>query len=196
MSEAGAITRVKISGASIYGTYDTAITIAGIFAFFGWALVVIGVFVVFGGLAASAPFNIIIAGIGIGIAAIGLLQVASGQIVRATAESADYSRQSLLLQIAIAQGRTEIDLRGQAFSAPRGETLAVAKRGEPGLGQGASDISKGLSDEAIAALQKAANQGYEVTFSPDKSSVTLSSGGFRTSFSSNQDIIQFARAMR
>ena len=157
MSETGTH-HARISGASIHRSYDTAVTFSSLTAFFGWALVVIGVFGVWNGLFGSG-FNMLIAGSGLGIAAFGLLQVVVAQMARAIVDTANYSRQSLLLQIALAQGRTEIDLRA------------------PSPEQGVSDISRGLSEAAIAGLRKAEDQGYEVTFSPDKSSVTVSKGG-------------------
>jgi hypothetical protein len=70
----------------------------------------------------------------------------------------------------------------------------------PGLqgseSQASSDILANLSSEAIAALQKARSKGYQVHVSPDRKSVILESGDWRTSLSSEAEIIQFARAMR
>lgn len=105
--------QIRVRGLSIHGTYGTARTVAGLFAFFGWALVVIGILIVVVGLSAGAPFNIMAGGIGVVIAAIGLLQVAAEQILRAAVDMADYSRQSLLLQIAVAEGRKQVDLGEQ-----------------------------------------------------------------------------------
>jgi hypothetical protein len=65
---------------------------------------------VIGGLQAG-PFGLMIVGIGIGVAAAGVLQVAAAQMLRASVDSADYARQALPLQIGMAEGRSEIDLR-------------------------------------------------------------------------------------
>jgi hypothetical protein len=103
-------TTVKIAGTSIHGTYDTARGVASLFAFFGWLIVVVGIMAGVAGLSLGAPFNFLIVAVGVGIAAIGLLLVAAEQMLRASVDSADYSRQALLLQIGLAERRSEIDL--------------------------------------------------------------------------------------
>jgi hypothetical protein len=192
---------LKVLGANIHGGYGTATAVAGLFAFFGWALVVIGVLIVVGGFSAGAPFGFMIAGVGIGIAAIGLLQVAAEQMLRALTDNADYSRQSLILQIAMAEGRTEVDLRSPAMGqaqeafADASEELATEAQTNA-TARVAADISKGLSTEALSALHRAADKGYQVRFSPDKSSVIISSGSWQTTFTSEAEIIKFGRDIR
>ena len=102
---------VKVAGASIYGTYDTARAVASVFAFFGWLIVVAGIIAGIAGLSVGQPFTFVIVAVGVGVAAVGLLLVAAEQMLRAAVDSADYSRQALLLQIGLAEGRAEIDLR-------------------------------------------------------------------------------------
>ncbi len=192
---------MKVLGIDVHGTYGTAQGIAGLFALFGWVIVTIGALIALGGLAASAPFNVLIVGLGVGLAALGLLQVAAGQMLRAMVDTADYARQSLLLQLAVVEGRTEIDLQrpfiaqGQrpSFIAPTDPARAPQSAAPA---QPASDISKGLSKEAIAVLQRAADKGYDVRFSPDKSSVILKSGSWEASFSSEEKIIKFGQNLR
>lgn len=186
--------RPKILGVTIHGTYGTASTIAGIFEFFGWTLVVVGAVVGLSGLAGSAPYVIVALGIGIGIAAMGLLQVGAAQMLRALVDSADYARQALLLQIALAEGRTEIDLRRPLDSQRQGELPLAGPK--TALAQGASDLSKGLSNEALSVLRKAKDRGYEVHLSPDKGSVVLSHEEWRASFSSEAEIIKFGQGFR
>jgi hypothetical protein len=102
---------VKVRGIKIHGTYATASSIASLFGFVGWTLVVIGILLALGGLSGGAQsFGIALVPIGIAIAAIGLMQVAAQQLLRASIDSADYARQSFLLQVALAEGRTDIDL--------------------------------------------------------------------------------------
>jgi hypothetical protein len=62
---------VSVSGASIYGTYDTARGAASVFAFFGWVIVVVGIVAALAGLSVGAPFNFLIVAIGVGIGAVG-----------------------------------------------------------------------------------------------------------------------------
>jgi hypothetical protein len=112
--------QIRVRGLNIYGTYGTARTVAGLFALCGWALVVIGILIVVVGLGVGAPFNIMAGGTGVAIAAMGLLQVAAEQILRAAVDMADYSRQSLLLQIAVAEGRKQVDLGEQDGDAGEG----------------------------------------------------------------------------
>jgi hypothetical protein len=102
--------RVIIRGASVHGTYGTSRGIASFFGLIGWLLVGAGALAAIAGLSAG-PFGVMGVAIGIGLAVAGLLQVAAGQMLRATVDSADYARQALLLQIAIAEGRSEIDLQ-------------------------------------------------------------------------------------
>jgi len=103
--------RVTVAGANIYSTYATARNIAALFGFFGWLLVGVGGLIALVGLSAPAPFPMIAIALGVGVAALGMLQVAAQQILRATVDSADYARQSLLLQVGLAEGRADIDLR-------------------------------------------------------------------------------------
>jgi hypothetical protein len=73
--------------------------------------VVIGAIAVVAGLTIPEPFNFVAMISGVIIAAVGLLQVAAGQMLRATIDSADYARQSLMLQIAVIEQAQEVDLR-------------------------------------------------------------------------------------
>jgi hypothetical protein len=191
---------MKVSGLHLHGTYDTAITVASFIAFVGWALVVIGVFIVVGGLSAGAPYNIMIGGIGFGIGAMGLLQVAAGQMLRASVDTADYSRQELVLQLALAEGRTEIDLQRPSdltqnvpFAGSEVSSRTEKKDASAHVG---SDLTMGLSEEAISVLRRAKEKGYVIHFSPDKKSVILSSGGWQASFSSEDEIVKFGRDIR
>jgi hypothetical protein len=102
--------QVEITGTSVYGSYEAARAVASIFAFFGWVIVAVGVVASLAGLAAGPPFNFVLAAGGVGVGAIGLLLVAAEQMLRAAVDSADYSRQALLLQIGLAQGKAQIDL--------------------------------------------------------------------------------------
>ena len=106
---------VRVIGHRVYGTYDTARGIAELVALFGWVIVAVGVLIAILGFSIGAPFNYLVAGIGVGVGAIGLLLVAAQQMLRAIVDSADYARQSFLLQIGMAEGRTEIDV-GRAIS--------------------------------------------------------------------------------
>lgn len=58
------------------------------------------------------------------------------------------------------------------------------------------DISKRLSDEALSVLQRAKGKGYQVNFSPDKTSVIVSDGDWQASFDSEAEIVKFGRGMR
>jgi len=122
-----------VIGASIHGSYGSARGIAGIAAFFGWLSVAGGALAVIGGLAAG-PFGFMIAAIGIGIAAIGLLQVAAGQMLRASVDTADYARQALLLQIGMAEGRSEIDLQRSLAGPAQGARPAASQFGNERAG--------------------------------------------------------------
>jgi hypothetical protein len=102
--------RPTVIGASIHGTYSTSRGIASFIGFIGWLFVGVGALAVIGGLQAG-PFGLMIIGIAIGVAAAGVLQVAAAQMLRASVDSADYARQALLLQIGMAEERSEIDLR-------------------------------------------------------------------------------------
>jgi len=187
---------MKVGGIRFFGTYDTARAVSGLFAVIGWALALIGVFIVIGGLGAAAPFNALIAGIGLGIGAMGLLQVAAGQMLRATVDTADYSRQALLLQLAIAEGRTEIDLQQPSAADPEAPLVKPEASSSPDSNAQQSDISVGLSDEAIAILRKAKDRGYDIRFSRDKKAIVLSNGGWQATLSSNDDIVNFGRELR
>ena len=102
---------MRIKGVSLHGTYATARSIASFFGLFGWILVVVSAIAGFGGLNLGAPFNILVVVIAVGVAALGLLLVAAQQMLRAGVDSADYARQALILQVALAEGRTEIDVQ-------------------------------------------------------------------------------------
>ncbi|MGE3065256.1 MAG: hypothetical protein AB7K67_06700 [Hyphomicrobiaceae bacterium] len=102
---------VKVSGIKIHGTYATASSIVVLFGFFGWALVGIGILTALAGLAGGPQsLGLVLIPIGIVIVALGLMQVAAQQLLRASIDSADYARQSFLLQVALAEGRTDIDV--------------------------------------------------------------------------------------
>jgi hypothetical protein len=103
---------VRVTGIDIHGTYATARSIAALFGLVGWVLVVVGALIALGGLSGGPQgFGMVLVPIGVCIAALGLLQVAAQQILRASVDSADYSRQSFLLQVGLAEGRTEIDVQ-------------------------------------------------------------------------------------
>jgi len=70
--------------------YGTAIGLAGFIAFLGWISVIVGVFLVFSG-------GFMIVGISgtISIIASGFMLIMGGQITRATANTANYSKQML-----------------------------------------------------------------------------------------------------
>jgi hypothetical protein len=196
--DGGNLHRVKIVGANIHGTYGTANAILAIFGVVGWGLALIGLVVVFVGLGSGGPFGSVIAGIGIGIAALGLLQVAAQQMIRAAVDSADYARQGLILQIAMAEGRSDIDLRQLAPTRSQDGLSDIAGRGAPRGANAppmAAGFSKGISNEARAAIQKMMTK-YEVRLTEDKSAVIVSSGEWKTSFSSEAEIINFARVMK
>ena len=123
-----------------HGTYDTARGTAQVVAGLGWVVIGIGGFVALlslAGMAAAGPFAMLGVAIGILIAAVGLLQVAAGQGVRAAVDTADYARQSFRLQIAQVEGLEEVDL--QNTSRPMTEQAA---RGEP-LTHGPTVVEEG-----------------------------------------------------
>ena len=101
---------MKVIGADIHGTYGTARRIAELYGGVGWLIVIIGGIVALAGLGAGG-IGLLGVGIGLALAAVGLLLVAAQQMLRAQVDAADYARQSFLLQIALAEGRSEIDLR-------------------------------------------------------------------------------------
>lgn len=125
------VRKMSIVGLNLHGTYGAARAIAGLISGLGWLLVVAGALTVFAGLAAvsQSPFGGLILIIGLAIAATGILQVAAGQMLRASADSADYARQALLLQIGIAEGRSEIDLQQQLTGPVRGAAPTVSAGG-------------------------------------------------------------------
>lgn len=60
----------------------------------------------------------------------------------------------------------------------------------------AKDISKELSEQALAVLCLAQDKGYQVRFSPDKSSIVVAMDGWQTSLSSDAEILKFGRDLR
>lgn len=131
---------VRIVGLTTHGTYGTGRVVAELSAILGWLVVVAGVCAAVAGFAAPQPFNLVIAVMGVGIASLGVLQVAAGQAVRASLDSADYSRQALILQAALAEGRSEVNL---------GEPYAVSSAGHrtsgpPPLSAGPRIVEEGV----------------------------------------------------
>ena len=110
---------MRITGLRIHRTYAMARSVAELIAGLGGLLVAVGVAAAIYGLldvmnSSRNPFAgafsyWLIAG-GIGAAVTGLLQVAAGQMLRASIDSAEYARQALILQVAMAQGRSEANL--------------------------------------------------------------------------------------
>src|SRR5688572_10921987 len=101
---------MKIIGPAFHGTYDTARGTARVIASLGWVVVAVGGLIAVIGIAstqAAGPFAVVGVATGILIGVVGLLQVAAGQGVRAAVDAADYARQSLVLQIAEAEGQKE-----------------------------------------------------------------------------------------
>jgi hypothetical protein len=124
---AAGVQTMRIIGLSLHGTYGAARSIAGIISGLGWLLVVVGGLAAFAGFATVSqnPFGGLGLIIGLAIVAAGILQVAAGQMVRASVDSADYARQSLLLQVGLAEGRSEIDLQRQ-LPGPAGGAAPVS----------------------------------------------------------------------
>ena len=102
-----------------YGSYETARGLATLISALGWLVIVVAAIAMLAGFSESsnsysrysgqgASAMAMIAG-GIAGAILGVLIVAMGQTARASVDSADYAKQSLLIQKAIAEGRTEID---------------------------------------------------------------------------------------
>lgn len=80
---------------------------------------------------------------------------------------------------------------------PRATTSQSAgAKQQAGSPRVALDFSKGLSAAAMSVLQKAKDRGYQVHLSEDKQSVILTDGSWRTSFSSEAEIINFGNNMR
>jgi hypothetical protein len=119
---------MRIIGLSLHGTYGAARGIAGLISALGWLLVVAGALTTFAGIAAvsQTPFGGLLLVSGLAIVAVGILQVAAGQMLRASVDSADYARQSLLLQVGLAEGRSEIDLQRQLPGPASGMAPAVS----------------------------------------------------------------------
>jgi hypothetical protein len=111
-------TQMKVLRPKFYGTYGTARSVVAVLSVLGWIVVVIGGIAMVVGLSAPAPFNFLVVVAGVIIAAIGVLQVAAGQMLRATVDTADYGRQSLMLQIAAVEQASEVDLRSDDFQPP------------------------------------------------------------------------------
>jgi hypothetical protein len=189
---------MQVVGSRTFGTYDTARAIAGIFTFFGWALVVIGAIVAIVTFAGQRGGELFIGfGAGVAVAGIGFLQVAAGQIVRATVDTADYSRQSLILHIGLAEGCAEIDLQSGRSSQSVAPKKALGDGQRDGAPDGATGgLFKNLSGDAVAALRKATDRGYDVRLSSDERSVIVTSGDWQTTLSSESEIVNFGQSIR
>ena len=131
---------LRISGLATHGTYQTAQAVARLLGVFGWIIVAIGVVATLISLVSSqlGPFRAIGVMIGMGLLCLGLLQVAAQQVVRAVADTADYARQSLLIQAALAEGHPAVSLSGggEAFAPLGSQGHAI----QPGPGPGPAHV--------------------------------------------------------
>ncbi len=103
----------------IYADYGAGRKTAQVISLIGWLVVVIGVFSLvyglsqlgqprgFGGPSINAMMSI---AAGAFLLLTGILQVAVGQMMRASMDSADYARQSLQIQAAMLRGVETIDV--------------------------------------------------------------------------------------
>ena len=125
------------------------------------------------------------------------IEVSPGCIAALFGSQVSYIRFDQVIFRRAAEGRTEADLqRPFKEQIPTATSELARPKQKSSTSQAASDLSNELSAEAIAVLQRAKNKGYQVHFSPDKKSVTLASGGWQTSFSSEAEIIKFGRDLR
>lgn len=188
---------MKVTGLRLHGTYETARAVSGFVAAIGWILIGVAVLIVIGGLAAGPPFTSIISGIGIGVGGMGLLQVVGAQMLRATVDTADYARQALILQAAALEGLSTAELDTSTSERSRGSygdytpPQSEAKKTGP-----KKEISSEMSFEAITALRRIRDNGYRVSFGPEKKTVVVATDDFHASFSWEEEIIEFAGRMR
>jgi hypothetical protein len=111
---------MKVTGEKYHGTYGAARFVAYLSSFVGWISIIGGAILVFVGLgvATQSPMGMFGVAGGASLVIGGLIQVALSQGVRAAADTADYARQSFMLQVAQAKGLAEVELSRTYIPAP------------------------------------------------------------------------------